>query len=96
MQTKICSVYDQKAEAFMRPMFVQASGVAMRSFADEVNSGNKESQLVTHPEDFVLYELGTWDDQAGKIVVYDAPKALCNGLDTKRTQATEANPVRAV
>lgn len=82
---KVCSVYDQKAEAYMRPMFVQASGAAMRGFADEVNSGNKESPLATHPEDFVLFEIATWDDVHGKLAVYETPRPLCSGIDTKRT-----------
>lgn len=83
---KICSVYDSKAECYGRPMFVPATGAAIRGFADEVNSGNKDSAAATHPEDFTLFEIGVWDDAAGTVEPYEIRKSLGNGVDFKRSE----------
>lgn len=82
---KMLSVFDSKAEAYMRPFFARSTGEAIRGFSDEVNSGNKESALAHHPEDFILYELATWDELSGAVEVYEKPKALNSGIDVKRT-----------
>lgn len=85
---KVLCVYDSKAEAYLRPFFARSTGEALRSFGDEVNSGNKDSAVCHHPEDFVLYELGTWDEARGAIAPYEKPKALNSGIDLKRTVAS--------
>ena len=81
---KIFSVYDSKGEAWGRPFFVQATGAAIRSFSDEVNSDNRESALVNHPEDFTLFEFGTFDEASGALAVYEAKKSLGCGIDFVR------------
>lgn len=93
MVYKMFSVYDTKAEAYMRPFVAQSTGAAIRSFSDEVNTGDKQSPLANHPEDFVLFEIAAWDEMTGVISVYEARKALGAGIDFKR----DPNPaVRAV
>lgn len=76
MRMVIVSVRDAKADVYMRPWFVQSSGVAIRAFSDEVNRDEKENQLYNHPGDFALYEIGLFDDADGKIYPYDVPKLL--------------------
>lgn len=83
---KMCCVYDSKAEAYMRPFVAQSTAAAIRSFGDEVNSGNKESPLVSHPEDFTLFEIAQWDEMHGVISVYEAKKSLINGLDCLKSK----------
>lgn len=76
MRMVICCVRDAKADCYMRPFFVQASGVAIRSFTDEVNREDKENSMFNHPSDYSLYEIGLYDDNEGKIYPYDVPKML--------------------
>lgn len=76
MRMVMCSVRDAKAEMFMRPFFVQSTGVAVRSFTDEVNREDKDNQMFNHASDFALYEIGLFDDSDGKVYPYDIPKLL--------------------
>ncbi|QXP07842.1 MAG: nonstructural protein [Arizlama microvirus] len=79
----ICTVKDRAADAFGRPMFVPSTGVAIRSFSDEINRNNVDNQLYNHPDDFDLYELGQFDDNTGLFVLHDQPKLLSLGKQVK-------------
>lgn len=83
---KVCSVYDSKAEAYMRPFFAEATGQAIRSFSDEVNSAREDAVLSAHPEDFTLFELGTFDPLTGALLPYEAKKSLGCGIDFTRSK----------
>ena len=93
MQNKILTIYDCKAEAYGRPFVARSTGEGLRSFTDEVNSGREDSQLSNHPEDFTLFEIGTFDDVKGEILLYDGKKSLACGLDVKREPESK---VRAI
>jgi len=67
MKLLVFSVYDAKAEAFMRPFFAPTRGLAIRSFRDGVNAGGEEP-LAKHPEDYTLYEVGSFDEGSGELV----------------------------
>ena len=79
----ICSVKDRAADAFGRPLFVPSVGLAIRSFTDEVNRSADDNQMHHHPDDFDLYELGTFDDNTGIIVCHVTPKQLALGKQVK-------------
>lgn len=72
------SVFDNKANCFGRPFFVTHVGVALRGFGDEVN--NSESPFNAHPEDYALYELGSWDDSDGVFKPLSKPKLISNAV----------------
>lgn len=65
MKMLVLAIFDVKAEAFMRPIFVASKGVGIRLVADEANRNAPENLLFHHPEDFRLFELGEWDDCSG-------------------------------
>ena len=83
MKLNICSVKDRAADAFGRPMFVPSTGVAIRSFSDELNRSDADNQLYNHPDDFDLYEFGVFDDSTGLFDLYDQPKLLSLGKQVK-------------
>jgi hypothetical protein len=83
MKLNLCSVKDRAAEAFGRPMFVPSTGVAIRSFSDEINRAADDNQLYSHPDDFDLYEFGVFDDNTGKFDLYEQPKLLSLGKQVK-------------
>lgn len=62
-------VRDTVADAFNVPMFFPNNAFALRSLKDCVNSG--EHNYSKHPEDYVLYRIGTFDDQTGQITGLD-------------------------
>lgn len=66
--TKLQEVYtiiDTKAGTYSRPMFAQKKGVMLRQFQDIAN--DKQHPIGQHPEDYVLYKIGTWDEDKGII-----------------------------
>jgi len=83
MKQIICTVKDRAADAYGRPMFVPSTGVAIRSFSDEINRNNADNQLFNHPDDFDLYELGEFDDNTGLFALHEQPKLLSLGKQVK-------------
>lgn len=77
----VCAVRDSALDAFMRPIFVPTTGMAVRSFSDEVK--RDESPMSSHPEDYALFELGTFDEESGRMVNLDSPRQLVRGADVK-------------
>ena len=61
----VVSVRDTAAEVFGPPMLFAAPGAAVHSFADAVN-GDKSAAVAAHPEDFIMYKIGMFDDQKGE------------------------------
>jgi len=77
---KMFSVRDRAADAFGAPIFFPATGVAIRSFTDEVNRETQDNNLYLHPDDFDMYELGEFDTRSGQ--VNSAPlTVICRGKD---------------
>ena len=85
MQLTLCTVKDRAADAYGRPMFVPSTGIAIRSFSDEVNRNDENNQMYNHSDDFDLYELGTFDDNTGLFSLHDQPKLLTLGKQVKTT-----------
>jgi len=83
MKLILASVKDRAADAYGRPMFVPSSGVAIRSFSDEINRSDAENQLYNHPDDFDLYEFGDFDDNSGSFNLHEQPKLLALGKQVK-------------
>lgn len=83
MKMIVCTIKDRAADAFGRPFYVPAVGVAIRSFQDEVNRASDDSQIYQHPDDFDLFELGEFDDNSGTFVLHDVPKLLMLGKQAK-------------
>ena len=79
----IVSIKDRAADAFNRPIFVPTANMAIRSFMDEVNRDAPDNQMFVHPEDFDLYEIGTFDDSNGRIESYQDMKLLIQGKQIK-------------
>lgn len=75
----VVSVRDRAANAFGRPVFVAAAGLAVRSFMDECNRNAADNEMFKHPGDFELFELGVFNDETGRFVLFDDPKQLAIG-----------------
>lgn len=66
MLLEVVSIYDEKLGAYSQPSFVASTGVALRSFQDQVNS--PQSPMNAHPEDYTLYHIGKYDDTTGELI----------------------------
>jgi len=74
MKLKMFSVFDSKVGAFMNPFFVRSTAEAIRVFSDAVS--NPQQGFCKHPEDYTLFEIGSWDDQTAAIDHLDTPHSL--------------------
>lgn len=73
------AIFDSAADAFSRPEFFPAAPVAVRSFRDAVNE--PKGQFQRHPDDFELFELGSWSDEKGVFECHKEPIRLARGKD---------------
>lgn len=75
----VFGVRDTKAQAFMQPFFSNSVGAAIRAFGDAI--ADEKSPLGKHPADYILYQLGTFDDEGGRFEPSEIIKLLANGAD---------------
>lgn len=66
MNYKVFSIFDSKAEAFLRPFFSQTLGVCRRSLGEAMN--DPRSEFSKYPHDYLLWEIGEFDDEIGQLV----------------------------
>lgn len=77
------AVRDRVADVFNTPYSVPHVGMAVRSFSDEVNRADEANMLYKHPDDFDLYQIGTYDDSTAMITQDVQPRQLVLGRDCK-------------
>lgn len=77
----VCSAYDKKARTFLTPFYVTHQDVAVRAFKDAVN--NVESSVGRNPEDFALWNLGTFDDDKGSFTLHATPQHIVEAMAFK-------------
>lgn len=84
MKQIIVAVHDRAVDAYNRPFFTPTTGAAIRAFQDEVNRNAPDNMMHNHADDYALYELGTFDDQTGKLESLELPRqiALAKNLKT--------------
>lgn len=90
MQQRIYTIYDSKAEAYLKPFFTTTKGLALRSFIDESNKPG--STLNMYPADYTLFELGTFEDDTGQITMHKAHENLGTALEHIRTPQDHSIP----
>lgn len=84
MLLKIFTVYDSKVESYMNPFFCKSVGEALRSFQEIAN--DKNHQIGKYPADFTLFEIGTYNDENGRIEMFDALKSIGLALEYVRQE----------
>ena len=79
MLVNMYSIFDKKTGIYSTPFFQQNDATATRMFADEINGSG--TLLSLHPDDFVLFNVGSWDD-FGAVVGHE-PVSVVDGLALK-------------
>lgn len=77
MVFKVFSVYDSKADAFMPPVFMHATGQMVRAFSDAVNE--EGTAFNKHPGDYRLALIGEFDDSSGRLSSYEKVEWIGSG-----------------
>ena len=75
---KVFCVHDSAVGAYLQPFFMRSKGEAVRGFTEVCN--DSESQFNKSPRDYVLYEIGDFDDQTGRILPQE-PKAIGHAFE---------------
>lgn len=92
MKFQLFSVYDAKGEVFLSP-FVARSEVEMRRMLTESFRDRNfvETPAGRYPQEFVVYRVGTFEDDFGKLEPADGgmPVRICS-LDSLRPAAPDA------
>lgn len=65
MNTLAFAVYDLKALCYGVPFFMPNVGSAVRAFSDVAN--DTQSAISRHPSDYVLFQVGEFDDNKGTL-----------------------------
>lgn len=86
MLHKVFSIHDSKADAFLLPFMLPRLEMAQRTFGDCINSA--DHQFGAHPDDYTLFEVGTWDDETCEYKTH-APQSHGNGVIYLRTDADQ-------
>jgi len=71
------AVLDLKGDAFASPFFLHTDAIAIRTFNDAIS--DPSHPMSKHPEDYVLYRLGDFNDQDGSLVPVERPVSLMSG-----------------
>lgn len=79
MILKVFSTRDMKAEAFLQPFFMPTQGAALRAFDDACQKS--DSPFYMHPNDFVLYEIGSYNDSDGVLTALHPVKLMACAAD---------------
>lgn len=62
---KLYSIYDSKAGIYYKPFVSRTKGEALRMFQQAAN--DSQTTIGQYPEDFVLFEIGSFDDTKGNV-----------------------------
>jgi len=72
---KLFAVRDVKADSFGNPFTIATVGLAVRSFTDACK---QDSDLRRYPEDYMLYEIGSYDPFTGMVTALQVPKMVAS------------------
>ena len=76
MRTKMFAVFDTKTQSYGVPFFQLTIGAAVRSFSDVAN--DERSMIAKHGSDYILFQVGEFDDSTGMSYPCDVPINLGN------------------
>jgi len=76
MKINVYAIKDAKAGIFHPPFFSQNHATATRSANHSARDAHSLSN--SHPEDFAIYHIGTFDDESGKLSVMPTPDFVSN------------------
>lgn len=77
MKLYLFSCLDTKVGAFLPPFYGRSDGEAVRAF--ETSIAIVDSPLGRHPRDYVLYRLGWFEDDSGRLTPESHPVLVESG-----------------
>lgn len=71
---RLYCVFDRKSERYFPPFVVENDAVAERRFADILV--DPQSVLSKHPQDYILYGVGEFDESTGECAPFEKGKVI--------------------
>lgn len=85
MKYVLVAVRDQKAQNFTAPAMQYTREVALRTWANELNSPDQaKTPAALNPEDFSLWHIADYDDNTGAITPKNPPEQMAVASDLKK------------
>ena len=78
MKINAYSIFDTAAGAYARPFFTATDSLASRAFCDIASDANHE--VGKHPDDYILFKVGLFDDNTGEIHPF-TPEKVISGVE---------------
>lgn len=94
MRLKMFCVFDAKISLFMAPFFFRATGEALRAWEGTVN--DPKTQFYRYPSDFILFEIGSYEESTGQVEMLASKLNLGSALDFKKMDLATDGLVRSV
>lgn len=88
MKYNVFTVFDSKAKLHLTPFFLRSIAEAVRAFGDLAN--DKEHAFGKHPEDYLLVNIGEYDETGGVLVPLKEPVVLVRGDQMVITEMDKA------
>jgi len=83
MVKTIVVLKDTAAQVFSQPMFVPTTAVAVRSLREEMSNPNATSDVARHPDDFELYNIGTYSEDDASLAPLSEPQLIVRCKDLR-------------
>lgn len=91
MLSKIYTVFDSKAQAYLQPFYSPNDAVALRNFQTAATDENHHFNK--HAADYTLFLIGEYDDTSASITMLPSAKNLGCALTFKAsTRVTQISP----
>jgi len=79
MILKMFAIRDTKGAIYFPPFYKNTPAEAQRDFQTVANDA--KTQIGQYPEDFDLFQIGTFDQLSGKIQTLDTPVHMVKAID---------------
>lgn len=79
MVLKMYCLYDRKTEFHHPPLYAHNTGHALRVFGDMF--ANPQLPFGKHPEDYQVFEVGSFDDQTATVLPVERPHLIAAGTE---------------
>ena len=76
MKYYMVTIRDNVAATYRVPACVPNIGGFLRSLGDEVNRAAQDNEFYKHPEDFEVFQLGSYDDETADFEILARPTSL--------------------
>lgn len=78
MKLNVIAVFDKKTALYDQPFTIRHNGDAIRQW--DIVRTNQETRYGKNPEDFDLFQIGTYDDETGTFENLTPPTHLASGV----------------